>query len=149
MRAALGASYADLCALLHRVPALPLVRCEVLLYASRRPAQAASALQQERYVHALQVCYRVACAEGELGLIACEDLAAVVSSSIDGLALQTAAGVPLAQQEATRAHVRRALLALVPGRRPAHRRATTLASLGALSPCSRRRRHVPAQDPST
>jgi hypothetical protein len=38
----------------------------------------------------------------------------VVGSSIDGLALQTVAGVPLTQQEATRAHVLRALLALVP-----------------------------------
>jgi hypothetical protein len=114
LRAALADSFAALCALLDRVPALPLVRCEVLLYASRRPAQAASALQQQRYVHALQVCYRVACAEGERCLLPCEDLAAVVSSSIDGLALQAAAGVPVPQQAATRAHVLRALLALVP-----------------------------------
>ena len=54
------------------------------------------------------------CAEGELGLMPSEDLAAVVSSSIDGLALQTAAGVPVPQQAATRAHVLRGLLALVP-----------------------------------
>ena len=127
LRAALADSFAALCALLDQVPALPLVRCEVLLYASRRPAQAASVVQQQRYVHALQVCYRVACAEGERCLLPCEDLAAVVSSSIDGLALQTAAGVPVPQQAATRAHVLRALLALVPtplpptsARRPQH-----------------------------
>ncbi len=43
LRAALAESFAALCALLDRVPSLPLVRCEVLLYASRRPAQPASA----------------------------------------------------------------------------------------------------------
>ena len=63
LRAALVESFAALCALLDRVPALPLVRCEVLLYACRRPAQAASAFQQQqRYLDALQTCYRVACA---------------------------------------------------------------------------------------
>ena len=56
----------------------------------------------------------IACTEGERCLIPCDELAAVVSSSIDGLALQMAAGVPLPQQAATRAHVLRALLALVP-----------------------------------
>ena len=70
--------------------------------------------QQQRYLEALAVCYRLAGAEGELGLLPCEELAAVVSSSIDGLALQMAAGVPVAQQAATRAHVLCALLALVP-----------------------------------
>jgi AcrR family transcriptional regulator len=115
LRSALTESVVALCALLDREPALPLVRCEVLLYAGRRPAQVASACQQQqRFLDALQICYRVACAPGELGLIACDELAAVVSSSIDGLALQTAAGVSLPQQEATRAHVLRALLALVP-----------------------------------
>src|SRR5947209_2117604 len=83
LRAALVDSFEALCALLDHGPALPVVRCEVLLYARRRPAQAAAALQQQRYLDALQVCYRVACAEGELGLMPCEDLAAVVSSSID------------------------------------------------------------------
>jgi AcrR family transcriptional regulator len=115
LRAALVESFAALCALLDRVPALPLVRCEVLLIgARRRPMQAASAFQQQRYLDALQTCYRVAAAPGELGSIACDELVAVVSSSIDGLALQVAADVPLSQQEATRAHVLRALLALVP-----------------------------------
>ena len=113
LRAALAASYDTLCALLDRVPALPLVRCEVLLYARRRPAQAASARQQQRYLDALAVCYRLAGAEGERCLIPVDDLAALVSSSIDGLAVQTATGVPLPQQAASRAHVRRALLALV------------------------------------
>jgi hypothetical protein len=103
--------------LLDREPALPLVRCEVLLYARRRPIQSASAVQQQRYLDALGVCYRVAGAEGELGLLPSEELAAVVSSSIDGLALQTATGVPLAQQEATSAHVLCALLALAAGLR--------------------------------
>ena len=111
---ALTESFTVLCALLDRDPALPLVRCEVLLYARRRPIQPASALQQQRYLDALGVCFRVAGAPGELGLIACEELAAVVSSSIDGLALQTATGVPLSAQTATRAHVLRALLTLVP-----------------------------------
>ena len=114
LHAALTESFAALCALLDQVPALPLVRCEVLLYASRRPAQPASALQQQRYLDALRVCYRVAGAQGELGLIAYDDLAAVVSSSIDGLALQAAGSVPRPQQVATRANVLRALLALVP-----------------------------------
>jgi AcrR family transcriptional regulator len=116
LRAALVESFAALCALLDRDPALPLVRCEVLLTgARRRPAQAARAFQeQQRYLDALQTCYRVAAAPGELGLIACDELAAAVSSSIDGLALQMAAGVPLPQQETTRAHVLRAVLALVP-----------------------------------
>jgi AcrR family transcriptional regulator len=113
LRAALLESFAALCALLDRDPALPLVRCEVLLYAGRGPAHAAGAFQQ-RYLDALQTCYRVACAPGELGLIACGELAAVVGSSIDGLALQMATGVPRPQQGATRAHVLRALLALVP-----------------------------------
>jgi AcrR family transcriptional regulator len=113
LRAAVAESFAALCALLDRAPALPLVRCEVLLYAGRRRAGPARAFQQ-RYLDALQVCYRVACAPGEVGLLASEDLAAVVSSSIDGLAVQTAMGVPLPQQEATRAQVLRALLALVP-----------------------------------
>ncbi len=113
LRAALADSFAALCALLDQVPALPLVRCEVLLYASRRPAQAASAAQQRRYLDALQVCYRVACAEGERCLIPCDELAAVVSSSIDGLAIQTAASVPISQQAVIRDHVLRALLALV------------------------------------
>jgi AcrR family transcriptional regulator len=117
LRAALVESFAALCALLDGDPALPLVRCEVLLIgACRRPAQAAGAFQQQqrRYLDALQTCYCVACAQGELGLIACDEMAAVVSSSIDGLALQMAAGVPLPQQAATRAHVLRAVLALVP-----------------------------------
>jgi AcrR family transcriptional regulator len=113
LRAALAETFAALCALLDRVPAPPLVRCEVLLYVGRRPARAASGFQQQRYLDALQACYRVACAPGEMGLIAGEDLAAVVSSSIDGLALQMAAGVPLPQQATTRAQVLRALLALV------------------------------------
>jgi AcrR family transcriptional regulator len=60
LRAALMDSVAALCALLGQVPALPLVRCEVLLYARRRPAQVAAALQQQRYLDALAVCYRVA-----------------------------------------------------------------------------------------
>jgi AcrR family transcriptional regulator len=115
LRAALAESFAALSRLLDQVPALPLVRCEVLLYASRRPAQPTSAFQQQRYLDALQICYRVACAQCELGLIACDELAAVVSSSIDGLALQMATGMPLPQQAATREHVLRALLALVPG----------------------------------
>jgi AcrR family transcriptional regulator len=114
LRAALVESFAALCALLDRVPPLPLVRCELLLYAGRRSGQPAGAFQQQRYLEALQACFRVACAPSELGLIACDDLAAVVSSSIDGLALQTAADVPLPQQEVTRAHVLRALRALVP-----------------------------------
>ena len=114
LRGALVESFAALCALLDRDPALPLVRCEVLLYARRRRIESASALQQQRYLDALEVCYRVACVPGELGLIACDELATVVSSSIDGLALQIGAGVPLPQQEATRAHMLRALLALVP-----------------------------------
>jgi AcrR family transcriptional regulator len=118
LRAALAESFAALCALLDRVPALPLVRCEVLLYASRRPTQPASAIQQQRYLDALQVCYRVAGAQGELGLIAYDDLAAVVSSSIDGLTMQVAAGMPLPRQVAIRAHVLRALFALVPGQPP-------------------------------
>jgi AcrR family transcriptional regulator len=115
LRAALTESFAALCALLDGDPALPLVRCEVLLYTCRRPAQAARAFQQrQRYLDALQTCYRVACAQGELNLIAYDELAAVVSSSIDGLALQMAAGAPLPQQAATRARVQRAVLALVP-----------------------------------
>jgi AcrR family transcriptional regulator len=115
LRAALVDSFVALCALLAQDPALPMVRCEVLLYAGRRPAQAASAFQEhQRYLDALQTCYRVACGQGELGLIECDELAAVVGSSIDGLALQIAAGVPLPQQEAIRGHVLRALLALVP-----------------------------------
>jgi AcrR family transcriptional regulator len=114
LRAALTESFATLCTLLDQEPALPLVRCEVLLYARRRPMQAAGALQQQRYLDALAVCYRVAGADGELGLLPSEELAAVVSSSIDGLALQTATGVPLPEQTATRAHVLRALRALVP-----------------------------------
>jgi AcrR family transcriptional regulator len=114
LRAALVESFAVLSALLDRVPALPLVRCEVLLYAGRRPAQRAGAFQQQqRYLDALESCYRGAGAQGELGLIAFDELAAVVGSSIDGLALQLAAGVPRPQQEATRAQVLRALLALV------------------------------------
>jgi AcrR family transcriptional regulator len=114
---ALTESFTVLCALLDRDPALPLVRCEVLLYARRRPIQSASAVQQQRYLDALGVCYRVAGAEGELGLLPNEELAAVVSSSIDGLALQTATGVPLLEQTVTRAHVLRVLLALTPGPR--------------------------------
>jgi AcrR family transcriptional regulator len=112
LRAALTESFATLCAMLDREPPLPLVRCEVLLYARRRSMHSASALQQQRYLEALQVCYRVACVPGEL-LIASDELAAVVSSSIDGLALQTAAGVSIPQQEATRMQVLRSLLALV------------------------------------
>ncbi len=115
LRTALAESFATLCALLDREPALPLVRCEVLLYARGRPIQAAGAMQQQRYLAALAVCYRVAGAEGERGLLPSEDLAAVVSSSIDGLAMQTATGVPLPGQTATRAQMLRALLALVPG----------------------------------
>ena len=114
LRTALRESFATLCALLDREPALPLVRCEVLLYACGRPLQAASAVQQQRYLDALAICYRVAGAPGELGLLPSEELAAVVSSSIDGLALQMATGVPLPAQAATRAQVQRALLALVP-----------------------------------
>jgi AcrR family transcriptional regulator len=114
LRVALVDSFAALCALLDRVPPLPLVRCEVLLIgASRRLAQAAAERQQQRYLDALQVCYRVACAEGERCPIPCDDLAAVVSSSIDGLPLQMAACVPVTQQVASRDHVLRALLALV------------------------------------
>jgi AcrR family transcriptional regulator len=115
LRTALGESFAILCTLLDRDPALPLVRCEVLLIgARRRPIQSACAVQQQRYLDALHTCYRVAAAPGELSPIACDELAAVVSSSIDGLTQQTAMGVPLSQQTATRAHILRALLALVP-----------------------------------
>jgi AcrR family transcriptional regulator len=114
LRAALIESVATLCAMLDREPSLPLVRCEVLLYARRRPMQAASAVQQQRYLAALGICYRMAGASGELSLLPSEELAAVVSSSIDGLAVQTATGVPLLEQTATRAHVLRALLSLVP-----------------------------------
>jgi hypothetical protein len=71
-------------------------------------------VQKQRYLDALAICYRVAGAPGELSLLPSEELAAVVSSSIDGLALQTATGVPLSAQMATRAHVLRALLTLVP-----------------------------------
>src|SRR5437763_535570 len=53
LRAALADSFAALCALLDRVPAAPLVRCEVLLYARRRPSQAAAVRQQQRYLDAL------------------------------------------------------------------------------------------------
>jgi AcrR family transcriptional regulator len=114
LRAALGESFAALSALLDRTPALPLVRCEVLLYAGRRPAQAVSAFQQQqRFLDALQASYRGACAPGELSPIAWDDLAGVVGNSIDGLALQLAAGAPRPQQEATRVQVLRALLALV------------------------------------
>ena len=100
--------------MLDRAPAPPLVRCEVLLYTGRRPAQAAAARQQQRYLDALAVCYRVAGAEGELGLMPSEELAAVVSSSIDGLAVQAGAGVPAAQQAATPTRGLRGRLALVP-----------------------------------
>jgi AcrR family transcriptional regulator len=118
LRVALTESFAALCALLDRMPALPLIRCEVLLYACRRPARAAGACrQQQRYLDALQTCYRVACAPGELGLIAFDELAALVGSSIDGLALQTAEGVPLPQQAATRAHMLRALMSTAFGPR--------------------------------
>jgi AcrR family transcriptional regulator len=114
LRAALTESFAALCALLDRELSLPLVRCEVLLYARQRPMQVAAGRQQQLYLDALGVCYRVACTPGELGLIAPEDLVAVVSSSIDGLAVQTAMGVPLSEQLATREHALRALRALVP-----------------------------------
>jgi AcrR family transcriptional regulator len=115
LSAALVESFAALSALLDQDPSLPLVRCEVLLYAGRRLVQAVHAFQQQqRFLDALQACYRVACAPGEQGLIAYDELAAVVSSSIDSLALQWAAGVPLTEQTATRGHVLRALLALVP-----------------------------------
>jgi AcrR family transcriptional regulator len=115
LRVALTESFATLCALLDRMPPLPLVRCEVLLYACRRPAHHASAFQQrQRFLDALQACYRLACAQGELSPIAFDELAVMVGSSIDGLALQLAAGVPLTQQEATRMHVLHALLTLVP-----------------------------------
>jgi AcrR family transcriptional regulator len=112
LRAALAESLAALCALLDREPALPLVRCEVLLYARGLPAQVTAARQQ-RYLDALAVCYRVAGAPGELSLLPSEELAAVVSISIDGLAVQAAAGMPGPQQAATRAQVLRGLLALV------------------------------------
>jgi AcrR family transcriptional regulator len=115
LHAALTESFTALCVLLDREPALPLVRCEVLLYARGRPMQSAGAVQQQRYLNALAVCYRVAGAEGELGSLPIEELAAVVSSSIDSLALQTAMGVPLDREEATRAHMLRSLLTLVPG----------------------------------
>lgn len=114
LRAALTESFVGLCTLLDRVPALPLVRCEVLLYTRRRPIQSAGALQQQRYLDTLEACYRVAGAPGELSPIAFDELAAVVSSSIDGLALQMVAGGPHPQQEADRAHMLRALLALLP-----------------------------------
>jgi hypothetical protein len=139
LRAAVAESFAALCVLLDRAPALPLVRCEVLLYVGRRQAGPARAFQQ-RYLDALQVCYRVACAPGEWGLIASDDAAAVVSTSTDGLAVQTAMGVTLPQQEATRA--RRCYAPCSPWcrrRRPAHRRATTAAPLGAHYAHSRRR----------
>ncbi len=110
---ALADSFMALCALLDQAPALPLVRCEVLLYAGRRPTPAAAA-EQQRYLEALEVCYRVACAEGERDLIRCEELAGVVCSSIDGLALQVATGVAVTQQAVTRAHALRGLLTLVP-----------------------------------
>ena len=114
LRAALADSFAALCTLLDQVPAPPLVRCAVLLYFSGRPAQAAAVRQQQRYLDALQVCYRVAGAQGEMGVIPAEELAVVVSSSLDGLAVQLVAGIPAAQQVATRAHLLGALLALVP-----------------------------------
>lgn len=115
LRAALVESFAVLCALLDRVPALPLVRCDILLYAGRRPAVTTSAQrQQQRYLDALQTYYRVAGAPGELGLIASDDLAVAVGNSVDGLALLLAMGTSFSQQQATRQQVLRALLSLVP-----------------------------------
>jgi AcrR family transcriptional regulator len=114
LRAALETSFTALCALLDRVPALPLIRSEVLLYAGRRSAQAASAFrQQQRYLEALEAYYRTAGVPGELGPTAFDALAAVVGSSIDGLALQMAAGVPPPQREAARALALRALLSVL------------------------------------
>ena len=55
LRAAVADSFAALCALLDREPALPVVRCAVLLYASRRPSQAAAVLQQQRYLSGLRL----------------------------------------------------------------------------------------------
>src|SRR5262249_26577489 len=80
LRTALTESFATPRALLDRPPALPLARCGVLLFARRRPIQPAGVLQQQRFLDALGVCYRVAGASGELGLLPSEDLAAVVSS---------------------------------------------------------------------
>jgi AcrR family transcriptional regulator len=115
LRAGVVESFAALCVLLDRVPSLPLVRCEVLLYAGRRPAQRDGVLQQQqRYLDALAACYRLACAQGELSPIAFDELAAAVGSSIDGLVVQMAAGVPRPQLEVARKHMLLALLALVP-----------------------------------
>ena len=118
VRVALAESFVALSALLDRQPATPVIRCEIRLYASGRPAQIAGGLQHRRYLNALEVCYRVACAPGEIGLIASEDLAMVVAACIDGMALQRAMGMPAAMQAAARAHMLRALLALVPPESP-------------------------------
>jgi AcrR family transcriptional regulator len=102
-------------ALAAREPWLPLARCELLLYLQRRPGyEPAARAQQRRYLGALASRCREARATTE-GRAACETMAELLASTVDGLALYGRLA------DTTRAHTRlrnralRAVMALAEG----------------------------------
>jgi AcrR family transcriptional regulator len=113
LRAAVAETATALWALADREPRLPLVRCELLLYLERRPAHAQEArARQQRYLGALAARYRQVRATTD-GKVACQTLAELVASTVDGLALHGAFLDPTKTHRHTRAQALRAVLALV------------------------------------
>lgn len=89
--ASLSGSIATLVSLVEQESRLPRVRCALLLHLSRDPARLGTVrAQHHRYVEALRNLYRQAVAPGKSVDILCDDLVDLVSTSIDGLALQSA-----------------------------------------------------------
>jgi AcrR family transcriptional regulator len=112
-RAALVETSAALWALADREPRLPLVRCELLLYLQRRPAHAEEArAQQRRYLAALADQCRGNRA-GAGGRAACQTLAQLVASHVDGLALHAAFLEPTNRHRQIRAKALRAVLTVL------------------------------------
>jgi AcrR family transcriptional regulator len=113
LRAAVAETATALWALADREPRLLLVRCELLLYLLRRPAHAEDArAQQCRYLAALADLYRRGRATTD-GKVACQTLAQLVASHVDGLALHGAFLDTANTRKHLRARALRAVLALV------------------------------------
>ena len=115
LRATLASSVATLWSLSEQAPYLPLVRCELILYVSRATAHPSRAVeQQQRYSAALQTLYGDACtAAGERCAIPLDELADLVTSQVDGLALHYAASAPANRLMHISEHLLHAALALV------------------------------------
>ncbi len=116
LRAVLTESCAALWTLADDDLALPLVRCDLLLYLTRQPAHAAGArAQRYRYLASLESLYHGAsdlCAEDDQSMM-CHTLAGLVAGLADGLVIQCAGLDGTDSLRQTREHALRSILAAV------------------------------------